>query len=114
MLNGVKRLFSKSFELTENVLVLRERIAVGRRLEEILNGQDWEVLKEHVLLPLQIGAFEAFKKVNADDVTQVLEIQMMSKMLDAIQKEIQIKINQGQLAQEQLKTLPELSGEEEE
>lgn len=114
MLDGIKKLFSKSFELTENVLVLRERVAVGQRLQEVLNGNDYAVLKEHVLIPLQLSAFEAFKKIDAEDVVKVIETQMMSKILDALQKEVQIKINQGLLAQEQLKTLPELTGETEE
>src|SRR3972149_5040007 len=114
MFDNIKRLFSRDFELTENILVLREQIQTGKRLQEVLEGTDFAVLKEHILLPLQIGAFETFKKVDAKDITRVMETQMMSKMIDTIRKEIEKKINQGHLAELQIKSLPELSGEEEE
>ena len=114
MFENVKKLFSRNFELTESVIILRERIAIGQRLQGLLNGEDFKVLHEHILLPLQVGAFEAFKKVPASDTLHVLETQLMSKMIDTIQKEVEIKINQGRLAEEQLKNLPELSGDEEE
>ena len=114
MFDTVKRLFSRNFELTENILVLREQIQTGNRLQEVLGGMDFAMLKEHILLPLQIGAFETFKKVDAKDTVRVMETQMMSKMIDTIRKEIEKKINQGHLAELQIKSLPELSGEEEE
>ena len=114
MFDTVKRLFSRNFELTENILVLREQVQVGQRLQEVLEGKDFAVLKEHILLPLQVGAFEIFKKVDAKDFARVMETQMMSKMIDTIRKEIEKKINQGRLAEQQMKSLPELSGEEEE
>ena len=114
MLKNINNLFSRNFELTESVIILRERVVIGQRLQELLFGNDFKVLHEHILLPLQVGAFEAFKKVSADDTIHVLETQLMSKMIDTIQKEVEIKINQGRLAEEQLKNLPELSGDEEE
>ena len=114
MFDTVKKLFSSNFELTENILVLREQIQVGQRLQEVLEGKDFAMLKEHILLPLQVGAFEIFKKVDAKDTVRVMETQMMSKMIDTIRKEIEKKINQGHLAELQIKSLPELSGEEEE
>lgn len=112
MFEGVKKLFSRNFELTENIIVLRERIAVGQRLQQVLNGDDFKTLHEHILLPLQVGAFEAFKKIPASDTVLVLETQLMSKMIDTIQKEVEIKINQGRLAEEQLKALPEMGEQE--
>ncbi|MDI6788311.1 MAG: hypothetical protein QME51_08065 [Planctomycetota bacterium] len=112
MLDSIKRLFAKNFELTENILILRERIDIGRKLQTALNGEDFKMLNEHILLPLQIGAFEAFKKIPADAPVLILEAQLMSKMIDTIRREVEIKINQGRLAEEQLKALPEMGEQE--
>lgn len=109
MFENLKKLFSKSYELTDDVLVLREKINIGLKLKEIIIRQDYKTLEEYVLVPLQVSAFETFKKVDASDTIQVIEAQMMSKIIDAIRREIEIKINQGLLAERQLKELEEIN-----
>lgn len=107
MFEQLKRIFSKGYELSDNVLILREKINIGLKLKGIVDGQDYKILEEYVLVPLQISAFETFKKVDANDTLQVVEAQMMSKIIDAIRREVEIKINQGLLAEKQLKELTE-------
>lgn len=104
----LKKIFSKGYELTDDVLVLREKINIGLKLKTIISGADYKLLEEYVLVPLQISAFETFKKVDAADTIQVIESQMMSKIIDAIRREIEIKINQGLLAEKQLQEIEEV------
>ncbi|MDP2672060.1 MAG: hypothetical protein Q8O68_00940 [Candidatus Daviesbacteria bacterium] len=112
MFETLKKIFSKGYELTEDTLVLREKVNIGIKLKEIVSRQDYKTLEEYVLVPLQISAFETFKKVDASDTIQVVEAQMMSKIIDAIRREIEIKINQGMLAEKQLKELEEINTED--
>lgn len=114
MLETVKKLFSRNFEITDDILVLREKEYIGRRLREIKDGKDFKTVEEYILLPLQISAFEAFKKADAGDAIQIIETQMMSKIIDMIRKEMEIKINSGKLAEQRLKTLTAEADEEEE
>jgi len=58
-------------------------------------------------------AFKAFKKVDPSIPVEVIQVQMMSKMIDKIRSTINQRIEGGKLALEQLKSLPEQDENEE-
>jgi len=81
-------------------LVRLEKVShIGDAMQAFVNGSGGlEVLETYILTPLEKKAFETFKQVNPVMQAEVIQTQMMSKVIDQIRQEIQIKIEEGRLA----------------
>lgn len=83
----------------------------GDELQGFMSGGAYEILKRHILDPMYLGAFEAFKRVDPSDSLQVLQTQQIGKVIVEIEKLIEGKIQEGRLAKISLAELPETEGE---
>ena len=86
----------------EEINRLIEISKIGDDLKNFKEQGGCAVLQKHILTPLEKGAFDAFKNVPAEDTNRVMETQMMWKIIDMIRKTIDIKINEGLMAKNQL------------
>lgn len=95
-------MFEQEFEKLQNDSIIADRI------QAFANSPQFDDLKKYVIEPLQNSAFQAFKKTPADQMINIIEAQMMSKMLDKFVQVIYSKIEQGAMAR---KTMIENSEE---
>lgn len=82
--------------------VIQQQVQEGESMRGLIDSPQWKSFVDVILNPLEAKAFETFKKVDASDVYQVIEAQMMSKMIDAIRREVDLKIQVGDVARIQL------------
>lgn len=86
-------------DITEaEALRLQEVSMLGDRLKDFRANPMYALLDEHIFKPIEQNAFNAFKKISADDKTQIIQAQIMSKVVDLIRQMIDGKINEGDLA----------------
>lgn len=91
------------------ILMIQDRAALGKRMEEmwLVYG---EMLDKNLFEPLEVAAFETFKKVNATDTNAIIETQIMSKMLAKIRSRINQIISEGYEASQILEYSTEKGG----
>lgn len=93
------------FDVSEQV---QEYIEISRIGEKMLNfkmSDHYAAFKQYVLDVLDREAFEVFKKVVPTEQYEIIQAQMMSKCVYAVEAKIDGLINQGALARESLKTM---------
>lgn len=90
--------------LREQVNELMEKSMIADQLKEFKASPEFAVLKSLILDPLQMSAFETFKKTPCGELDNlhIIECQMMSKMVDQIYRTIEAKIQVGDNAKETL------------
>ncbi len=93
--------------MNEDIKILEKKALYGNRFINLLDSEQWKLLDEEIFKPLDRSAFETFKKVEPSDVNGIIEVQMISKVIDKIKLEISIKINEGVFAKNQLKLMAE-------
>lgn len=86
----------------EHLKEIEERARLGDILADFANNGSLAILEDHILKPLDRGAFETFKKVDPSNLAEVMQTQMMSKVIDRIRQEIHSKIEEGKLAKQTL------------
>lgn len=86
---------------------LFEISTIGDNLRDFRDKGPLELLEKYVLIPMEKGAFEAFKKVDPSDTVQVMETQKLSQIIDQIRATIEQKIQEGNLAKEYLRNQAE-------
>lgn len=87
----------------EYIKELEQRSSVGELLEHFLSSGAYDVLDNHILKPLEHGAFETFTKVNPNEAAEIIQAQMMWKVIQQIRGRIGTAIAEGNLARENLK-----------
>ncbi len=85
---------------------------IGDKLHDFSTNGSLSTLEEYVLEPLDKAAFETFKKVDPDKIPQIIQAQMMSKVIDEIRQTINKKIEEGRLMAETIRTLPDMLEDE--
>lgn len=88
----------------ESVKQLERDAAIGEQVDRFANSPDYQLFEEHILKPIEEGAFAAFKKINPAAMEEVVQTQMMGKVVDEIRKRIFGLIQAGKVAREQLLT----------
>lgn len=86
----------------EEINRLVETSKIGDDLKNFKEGGGYALLEKHILTPFEKGAFEAFQTVLASDIDAVTMTQAMGKIIKKIRAEIDIKINLGLVAKNQL------------
>ena len=86
---------------------LFEISTIGDNLRDFRDKGALELLEKHILIPMEKGAFEAFKKIDPSDTVQVMETQKLSQIIDQIRATIEQKIQEGNLAKEYLRNQAE-------
>jgi hypothetical protein len=76
-------------------------------MEQFKLSEHYSNLVQHVLEPLDRRAFETFKRVIPTEPYEIVQAQMMSKVIDLIKAEIDSLIQLGYLAKEALKSTTE-------
>lgn len=88
----------------EELKRLEEKAHAGDAMRDFLNNGSYDLLNKKILEPMERAAFEVFKKIKADDHIGIVEAQMMSKVINQIRSTIESIIQEGQLAQETIRT----------
>ena len=81
---------------------LLEISKIGDDLKNFKEQGGYATLEKHILTPFEKGAFEAFQTVLASDIDAVTMTQAMGKIIKKIRAEIDIKINLGLMAKNQI------------
>ncbi len=79
----------------------------GEFFERFLKSKEWAVFDEEILERLDRKAFETFKRVDPNNKIEIIQTQMMSKIINQIRREIDNIVEEGRLARLNLETLPE-------
>ncbi len=112
LLNAIKRRRSKEV-FTDEVTRLREVAQIGETLQELVLSRSWMVFSFEVLDELEVSAFEVFKGTDPTAWEEIVQAQMMAKMIDQIRRRIQALISEGELAVIQLRDLSDSTLEKE-
>jgi hypothetical protein len=88
--------------LTDDQIDLAEKGRLGEQFEAFRVSEGYLILRKFVLDVLDRGAFEAFKKVVPTEQYEIVQAQMMSKVITQIEAEIDKIISQGQFARQVL------------
>lgn len=98
----------------EDIKIIQDKAYLGERLQQFFDNGSYGLLNEHILSPLERAAFEAFMKIKPDELSEVIQTQMMGKMIALVRNMITQKINEGKLARETLKNLNDSTQQEDE
>lgn len=71
---------------------------LGDKAKEFMESEFWAFFDTHVLQELDRKSFETFKKVEPSATLEVMQCQIMSKMIGQIKSELSSLIEQGQYA----------------
>jgi predicted RecB family nuclease len=86
---------------------LYERSQLSDNFKELKNSRNFSLYEQHVLDKLYKGAFEAFTNVNPQNEVEVIQTQMMGKIINRIRQEIDKIIDDGTMARQLLSQLNE-------
>ncbi len=90
-------------ELSEKDIERYAKVSsIGDKLLDLKESGSYKVLDEHIFKEIERGAFEAFKRVKPDETVEIIQTQMMAKIVDKIRCMIDAKIEEGKLAKQTL------------
>jgi len=84
---------------------LKEISQKGDMFEVFLKEGCYETLNKYILEEIEKEAFNTYKNVIPENVSEVIQSQMMGKIVDLIRRKIENKIQEGRLAKHRLSTL---------
>lgn len=91
------------------IAILENRAHYSDRLRDAMrNGVIDEILED-----INKQAYEAFKNVDPNDSKLLIETQQMGQIVDTLRKHIRSKLEEGRLAQEQIKNFQQEKEDEE-
>ena len=88
-----------------DLLGLQERAQLSDEFKELTRSRGYALLEQHILEKLYQQAFDTFKKVDPESTTQVIQSQMMGKMIDRIRLEVNRIIDDGDMARQLLRDI---------
>lgn len=86
---------------------LRDRAQLSDEFKILVNSRGFTLFSEMVLDKLYQQAFETFKKVDPEEPAQIIQAQMMGKIIDLIRLEVSKIIDSGDMARQLLKDMEE-------
>lgn len=94
----LKTKYSQDYDLEET-----KRIAMdGDKLTDIVSNGSFDVLVDLILDPMEKEAFLAFTKIDPSNMIEIMQTQKIAQVVNEIKKKIEIKIQAGVLARQQL------------
>jgi hypothetical protein len=87
--------------------MLRDRAQLSDEFKALVNSRGYTLFEQHVLEKLYQQAFETFKKVDPEEPAQIIQAQMMGKIIDLIRLEVNKIIDSGDIARQLLSDVEE-------
>lgn len=88
-----------------DLLELQERAQLSDEFKEFTRTRGYALFEQHVLDKLYERAFDTFKRVDPERPAEIIQAQMMGKMIDQIRHEIGKIIGNGDIARETLRAI---------
>lgn len=98
-LDEIKKKLLPGYDLKERIRVSED----GERLERIVGDGSFDVLRELIFDPMVKESFEAFKRLDPANVTEIMQAQKMAQVIAEIERRVERKIKAGISAREQIK-----------
>lgn len=95
-------------DLTDNrryIEELKEKVRIGALFDSFLNGEFFPVFKKYVITDFRNSALDTFTEVNPDEISEVVQAQLLGKIPDKIVTRMQELADDGKMALNQLKEI---------
>ena len=84
---------------------LQDRAQLSEEFKTLKQSRGWTLFEQNVLDKLYQQAFETFKKVDPEEPAQIIQAQMMGKIIDLIRLEVNKIIDDGDMARQLLRDI---------
>lgn len=84
---------------------LRDRGQLSDEFKEFTRSRGYTLFEQHVMEKLYQQAFNVFKTVDPEHTSEVIQAQMMGKMIDRIRLEVNKIIDDGDMARQLLRNI---------
>jgi hypothetical protein len=84
---------------------LQDRAQLSEEFKTLKQSRGWTLFEQNVLDKLYQQAFETFKKVDPNSPTDIIQAQIMGKIIDRIRLEVNRIIDDGDMARQLLRDI---------